>query len=121
MKPYYIHDCDQCVYLGTEFHNKSLEWTHETGPHPYDFYFCPSSKTLVVRYGNDGSDWKGCAGNTMNPHWYSDELTLRCFELAVKQGFIEIIFHDKKNENFTKEETMEMWERIKNIKIEGIK
>lgn len=53
MKPFHKHDCDVCIYLGSE------EVYNKSGSGPYDFYYCPSSKakvtgskeTLIARYG----------------------------------------------------------------------
>jgi hypothetical protein len=56
--PRYIHDCDNCVFLGTYY--------------SYDLYCCVSNieynkrndedipSTIVVRYSNDGPDYSSC-------------------------------------------------------------
>lgn len=44
--PRYEHDCDRCVYLGQ----------HQE----HDLYYCEqdaAGRTLVARYGSDGSDY----------------------------------------------------------------
>jgi hypothetical protein len=41
LEPKHEHDCDACVYLGSD------QW--------YDYYFCPrGDQTLIARYGPDG-------------------------------------------------------------------
>ena len=49
--PRYIHDCDNCVFLGTYY--------------SYDLYCCVSNdedipSTIVVRYNNNGPDYYSC-------------------------------------------------------------
>lgn len=41
----YLHDCEECVFLGT----------HER----YDLYCCPANPTVIARYGTDGDYLSG--------------------------------------------------------------
>lgn len=43
----YTHDCDECVFLGTEG--------------KYDLYFCGSNPTVIARYGTEGDYLSGLA------------------------------------------------------------
>jgi hypothetical protein len=46
VKPRFIHDCEQCVFLGQD--------------EEHDFYFCPSPSgfhTVIARFGSDGPDY----------------------------------------------------------------
>ena len=42
--PKYIHDCEECIYLGTY---------NET-----DLYFCDATPTVISRYSDNGPDYK---------------------------------------------------------------
>lgn len=50
MEPVFIHDCDDCVYSGTEW--------------GWDMYFCPKMGTKVVRYGDEGPDYVSSSNHT---------------------------------------------------------
>lgn len=43
----YIHDCDECVFLGAESQ--------------YDLYFCGANPTVIARYGTEGDYLSGLA------------------------------------------------------------
>lgn len=48
MKPYYKHDCDQCVFLGIDEENKE------------DLYYCPEQiggGTIIARRSSDGPEY----------------------------------------------------------------
>jgi len=53
MKPFHEHDCDRCIYLGSD--EEGLEEKIKT-----DYYFChkpgehPCLSTLIARYGEFG-------------------------------------------------------------------
>lgn len=53
-KPYHEHDCDKCIYLGSDLEGEGDEIVK------YDFYFChkegqhPCLSTLIARYGEFG-------------------------------------------------------------------
>lgn len=49
----YAHDCDECVFLGTEGKN--------------DLYFCGANPTVIARYGVDGDYISGLAFVPMIP------------------------------------------------------
>lgn len=50
MKPRFVHDCDNCTFIGQ---------TAE-----YDLYVCPQGtlRTIIGRYGNDGPDYVSGGG-----------------------------------------------------------
>ena len=47
-KPYYIHDCSECGFLGN--------YTHPTDSTEYDLYH-HNTETIIARYGNQGWDY----------------------------------------------------------------
>jgi hypothetical protein len=76
MKPLYKHDCDECVFLGTD----SL---HEL---PVDIYFCNIVETLppsiLVRCSNEPGDYSSLDIQTLfsiasNPVTKTNELMLK--------------------------------------------
>lgn len=44
-EPRYLHDCEECVFLGT--HDR------------YDLYYCEANPTVIARYGTDGDYLSG--------------------------------------------------------------
>ena len=50
MSKKYIHDCEQCEYLGSD--------------DKYDYYTCGSDelgyRTFIARYGDDGHEYESC-------------------------------------------------------------
>ena len=53
MKPVWAHDCNKCIYL--------FSWNNQ------DFYRSCDHAPLLVRYGNDGPDYR-----TLYPDQYSE-------------------------------------------------
>jgi hypothetical protein len=51
--PRYIHDCEECVFLGT--HSK------------YDLYYCKANPTVIARYGTEGDYTSGLACASTDP------------------------------------------------------
>lgn len=49
----YIHDCEECVFLGTHSH--------------YDLYYCEANPTVIARYGTDGDYNSGLACASTDP------------------------------------------------------
>lgn len=45
--PYFNHDCEGCVYLGSI-----------TGAYNYDFHFCPEQNSAIIREGNDAENYQ---------------------------------------------------------------
>lgn len=59
-KPRFIHDCEECVFLGT-YRGKAFEEAVEE-EQDYDLYWCPQSghPTLLARASDEVSDyWSG--------------------------------------------------------------
>lgn len=57
MKPQFTHDCDSCIYLGTE----SLDYHGDEIFEIYDLYFCAADiggPTVIARYGDSGPEYK---------------------------------------------------------------
>lgn len=44
-KPQHLHDCEECVFLGTQEN--------------YDLYYCSANPTVIARYGSDGDYLSG--------------------------------------------------------------
>jgi hypothetical protein len=59
-KPIYVHDCDACIFITSK---PTLTSSRAPESLHLDVYYCPSSGSLVARYGNDG------------PEYFSDQVT----------------------------------------------
>jgi len=42
-QPKFIHDCDNCIFLGIY--------------EEYDLYYCDNEPTIIARYGDNGPDY----------------------------------------------------------------
>ena len=52
--PFFTHDCNHCIYLGSIRTVQPYEIVQ-----PYDFYYCPNTKTggsCIIRDGNNPED-----------------------------------------------------------------
>lgn len=67
----YKHDCGKCVFLGS-YRGK-------------DLYCCPSEKTIVIRYGDDGSDYNSCPISGA-AFYIGREAMQKALELAKRAG-----------------------------------
>jgi len=59
-EPQFKHDCDQCTYLGRDIN---------TDDHSdVDMYFCPQNgmPTIIMRYGDNGSDYASAPVQVIN-------------------------------------------------------
>jgi len=63
-KPIHVHDCDECVYLGSE--------------DGCDLYYCDREPTLIARYGIDGDYMSGA--------WMQHPLILKAKSIAIGRG-----------------------------------
>lgn len=52
--PIYIHDCDDCIFLG------NFETCESGKNEKYDLYFCENGPTVIARYGDKG--WEYASG-----------------------------------------------------------
>ena len=67
------HDCDRCVYLGTEKYERALFPDNApmiSSEAEADLYLCPSSAderldTLIARIGSEGHDYCSCDVNML--------------------------------------------------------
>jgi hypothetical protein len=79
MKPVYIHDCDNCKYLGTDTIDDNV----------LDFYYChredPMFSSLIARYSSDGGDYSSGVEFCM-PSIYLN----KALEMAVKQNVLTL-------------------------------
>lgn len=64
------HDCDDCKFLGTNDR--------------FDLYFCPSSHSVIARYGVDGDYYSSL--NFVN----SMPILALAFVRAMKAGYLKI-------------------------------
>lgn len=57
--PAYLHDCEQCLYIGTTSFPVLPASVEMACPHTIlDMYVCPKIlPTLVLRYGAEGPDY----------------------------------------------------------------
>lgn len=49
-EPQYVHDCDNCIFLGQYMENDGTL---------YDLYFCSTEPTVIARYGEEGKYLSG--------------------------------------------------------------
>jgi len=48
-KPFYKHDCSNCIFLGSYRYDKT----------DYDLYYCSNEPTIIARYGENGEYLSG--------------------------------------------------------------
>ncbi len=77
MSKHFSHDCNDCVYLGSDENN--------------DFYFCEGGvPTVIARFGNDGWEYySGFAAAHLLWQQGVDHPLVRALELAKGKGLVE--------------------------------
>jgi len=77
MKRQFSHDCDACVYLGSDEKN--------------DFYFCKKAiPTVIARFGNNGEDYtSGLTAATLCWERGLDVPLVSALRLAKEKGLIK--------------------------------
>ncbi len=80
--PYFQHDCDSCVYLGSS----KWETSHDGKIHMRDHYFCPDcdAGTVISRYSSDGGDYLSVSVKNINIQSNLAGIAL----LAIQKGLI---------------------------------
>ena len=77
MEKQFSHDCDACVYLGSDDKN--------------DFYFCKKGiPTVISRFGSDGWEYtSGFAAAHLLWQQGMDDPLVRALKLAKEQGLVK--------------------------------
>lgn len=95
--PAHYHDCDGCVFLGSEPITtwKEPRNTDELGCnyHFYDLYYCPSSNvlggSLLARYACNGSQYASWPLDVYLAHpEIQDGIRKRIYDLAIAHGLV---------------------------------
>lgn len=83
MKPRFQHDCDRCVFLGSD--------------EVYDFYFCRGNEkkpvehtaTVIARFGSDGPEYgSGLEIALALEHKKPDHSLVKALKLSRDRGFM---------------------------------
>ena len=77
--PKFVHDCEQCVYLGS---HTLYGYGRHTG---YDFYYCQRVGSLIARFGDESPDYVSRRAEHLNGNY--PELMYAGL-LALKKGLI---------------------------------
>lgn len=83
----FIHDRSCCAFLGRlDIPPPSI---FAGG---YDAYYCPTSGSVVVRYGHDGPDYTSCRVSLGNePIFALDVRLAEARRMAVESGYVGIV------------------------------
>lgn len=92
-KPVFIHDCNNCIFLGNTYLSQS---ENNMG----DMYYCPRLDgygSIVIRHGNDGSDYYSSRLNvSIISSFECDSNITDSYKMAIKNG-IELKVITKEN------------------------
>lgn len=117
-KPQFIHDCDQCVFLG-QYKHPLKDGTLE----PVDLYFCPAAlggPTVIARYGNEGPEYSSGISFGLREGHVLREALIRALKKSpeIRHSILDNLLHYEVSFDDRREATVKI---IENLIDEGKK